>query len=286
MNNSDRKVELLKNAISPYAKYCDGYGNLGSSGDAYILGLTLGIGVVKKEFSHPGSTMLDQINAFDTAEIYGPYLGQINMSVVSSFCGLRGLIWGYDIAKSEIVNKKSNLLMYSTHKGKRKPVYSINPLIDATEKLFGNVEKRNFPLIPGAHVPCATKNIKVEGPARVYAAIAIGIAEDRNKDACLLMEDVGLIREQKEEEINIYHNLITNRISRSVIQIGMNQKVEYKKILVGVRSIFANEGEFACSLVAAPYFTIAKDAIPHGSIEKLTKMNLNEWQAITKNRGL
>src|SRR5690606_19271134 len=93
------KDVLLQNAISPYENYCDGYGNLSSSGNSYILGLTLGIGVAKKQSSHHGSKMLDEINAFDLAEVSGPYIGQLNMSIVSSFCGVQGLIWEYYIAK-------------------------------------------------------------------------------------------------------------------------------------------------------------------------------------------
>ncbi len=97
---------ILEKSISPYEKYCDGYGNTKSSGNSYLLGFVLSTGKTKKQFYHDGSKMLDEINAFDIAETKGPYIGQINMSIVSSFCGPQGLIWGYDIYASEALYKQ------------------------------------------------------------------------------------------------------------------------------------------------------------------------------------
>lgn len=91
------KLQKLKNSISSYNRNCDGYGNPSGNG-GYILGFLLEVGKVSKRLGHEGSSMLDEINSFDMAERNGTYLGQINMSIVSSFCGPQGLIWGYDIA--------------------------------------------------------------------------------------------------------------------------------------------------------------------------------------------
>jgi len=39
--------------------------------------MALGVGVTDVRFSHKGSKLLDEINAFDLAEIDGPYIGQL-----------------------------------------------------------------------------------------------------------------------------------------------------------------------------------------------------------------
>lgn len=66
-----------------------------------ILGINYAVTKTEKQFFHDGSTVLDQINAFDLAEIANANIGQINLIKVSSFCGPGSLIWGYDIAKAE-----------------------------------------------------------------------------------------------------------------------------------------------------------------------------------------
>lgn len=275
------KLEILSGGISPYENYCDGYGNSLSTGNAYLLGLVLSVGKSVKKFSHSGSKMLDEINVFDIAETTETYIGQINMSLVSSFCGLNGLIWGYDICrtKSNLVYQKE--LFRANLDGISAPVYSVSPVLKATKNLFGTLEKKKFPLLPGSHVPCAGKNIKMEGPGIIYASIAIGIPEIRNEDACLLMEDVGIIPDVIVANISRYRDYINKNISNSVLQIGINQRVKYKKILVGAKLIIVKEGEIACALVAAPYFTIAKNAIINGSLNKMLEVDLETWSKKT-----
>jgi len=72
-------------------------GYLGQGG--YLTALIMGFGSFPKTFSHKGSEVLDSVLAYDRAEVEDIYLGQINMSLVSSFSGPEGLIWGYDCAR-------------------------------------------------------------------------------------------------------------------------------------------------------------------------------------------
>ncbi len=58
---------MLKNALSPYDNYCDGFGPNHSSGNDYVLAVVLGVGKAKMQFNHEGSKLLDEINAFDVA---------------------------------------------------------------------------------------------------------------------------------------------------------------------------------------------------------------------------
>jgi histidine decarboxylase len=289
MNLKKLNAEKLSLAISPYDDYCEGYGNSGSSGNGYILGTFLGIGKAQAKLGHSGSRMLDEINAFDLAETDGPYIGQINMSIVSSFCGPQGLIWGYDLAVAKGLRRNIDRSTFPKYvmddRSGKIPVCSILPLVEATRSLFGTVDKKKFPLKPGAHVPCAGKNIKAEGPGRIYAGVAIGVAKNRDENACLLMEDTGQIPLENsisQDLVYAYEDMICTQLAESVVQIGHNQKVEYAEIFVGVKSIAINKDEIGCALVACPYFTIAKNAVKTSKKKEfdfsdIIESNIDEW---------
>lgn len=251
-------------ALGKYTKYCDGYGNPGASGSGYFVGLALGIGVAKLQFNHIGSSWLDSINAFDKAEVSDVNIGQMNMITVSSFCGPHGSFWGYHIAKQKNLYKKHRLLPKGSilYRKKSVPVYSAEPLIDATRELFGTKDKKKFPLKPGAHVPCAGKHITKEGPAQLYCGVGFGIAENGERDANLIMEDVGEIPyDIPEEERNHYKRSILENIAKSIMAVGKNQGVKYKEIFVDIKDTHVAPDEIGCALVAAPYFTLAQKAV-------------------------
>lgn len=274
------RSKIANAAISVFDNYCDGYGNPGANGNGYYLGMVLGCGVTDYSLSHEGSRILDEIDAFDKAEVGQTTIGQINMTIVSSFCGLHGLIWGYDVAKSKNMKRR---LEYGPKEiilenGSNIQIYSIEPIAEATKALFGTVENKKYPLIPGGHVPCASKNIKSHEPGRIYASIAVGIPKDREKNACLLMEDVGRWKSNmSEEEISSRKSTVVEKLAQSIVQIGKNQKVEYSEIFVGITDVELKEGQIGCALVAAPYFVLAKQAIPNNNPEKILDMNLEEW---------
>jgi histidine decarboxylase len=282
MDWNDYKSRTLKGAVSPYVRYCDGYGNSGSSGNNYILGLTIGVGVKDVLFSHKGSQILDEISAFDLAETDGPYIGQLNMSNVSSFCGPNGLIWGYDLARNEDRNIKPSASMFGktySYKGAEIIVHDAMTIVEASERLFGTVDVRRYTLFPGSHVPFAGRNIKISRPGTAYAAIAIGIAKNRQRDACLLMEDVGIL--ECADFVTNRETVLSNLI-RSILEIGANQRVEYSECFVGMKNCKVKDGQVGCALVAAPFFTIAKDAVVKNNngkadFQRMTKTTLEEW---------
>jgi histidine decarboxylase len=94
-----KREDLIKGAIGPFDDYADGYGNPGTSGLGYISVLKLETGKVKADMDK----VLEGIVSYDRAETNGSYIGQINMIAASSFNGLNGLVWGYDIAKHESI---------------------------------------------------------------------------------------------------------------------------------------------------------------------------------------
>lgn len=269
MLEQDKRIEILLNSISRYEDYCDGYISSNNPTGNYILGTVLSVGKDKVKFSHSGSAVLDEINAFDLAESNDAYIGQLNMSIVSSFCGPQGLILGYDILGNENNFAKDNLYKTFDYKGEKINSYHVKYLSSATRSLFGTVDNQKFPLKPGSHVPFASKNIKAFGPKKLYAGVAMGIPEDREKHACLIMEDCGVLAEDKES--------IMDNLCKSIFQIGENQRIKYTEIFVGIKTLKIEADEVGCALVAMPYFVIAQKAITH-SISEFVNISLNDWK--------
>ncbi len=265
--------------VSRYDKYCDGFKAFdGSNGGGYFLGLVLAVGISELELVHGGSGVLEQINAFDRAEVSGTNIGQTNMVTVSSFCGPTGLIWGYDVVRPDDLysqNKYGPVFVEDTNR--KIPVYSINPLLNALEGVFGTVEKKRFPILPGAHVLCALKSFELYGKSHIYSAMALGIAKDRDRDACLLMEDLGSLEGVDDLETS-REEIITN-ITKSVIKIGRNQKVTYKEIFAGMVDAEVPDGKVGCAIAAAPYFLLAKRAVLPGGVDELKQTSFRAWES-------
>ncbi len=243
----------------------------------YLLGIQLTAAKSKIQFSHQGSCILDRINCFDLAEVENANLSQINVMEVSSFCGPNGLIWGYDVfpCKKEILNFRIQ--------NKNIPIYNLNSLSYAFQNLLGTIEKPRFPFLPGSHLPCASKNIIAKGECIIYTAEGLGIPEDRQRQACLLMEDVGKI------PLNIfsveeYKKEILKKVIKSIITIGMNQRINFKEIFVGIKVIKVERGEIGCAMAVSPYFHLAKNAIPQ--YQDNLSLNIYEWENEVKNNFL
>ncbi len=269
---------------SAYNQHCTGYQNPDNIGTGYILAPSLHVGSVPIKFSHPDSVILDEINAFDMAEARGVYLGQINVITVSSFCGPQGLIWGYDLVTHAALQHKSQLKIttLTNHQKNKVPVYEAAPLFEATQQLLGGRDGKHFPILPGSHVPCATKRIIKTGPSHLYCALAIGIPQNRKQQACLLMENVGEMGPipHTAESIEQYRQHIKLDTAQSILLVGENQNINYQKIFVGISDIVITAGSIGCALVAAPYLCLAKKAIPtnYKTADALKSLSLNQWQ--------
>ena len=189
MHSPINRADIVNGAVGPFDDYCDGYGNPGSSGIGYISVLKLSTGTVAKTMD----SVLESIVSYDRAEKNDAYAGQINMIAASSFSGLNGAVWGYDLARHDGLDDGSIPPMMTRRRsdGVEIKVFPVAPLLEAGQALFGTAQSRRFPLLPGSHVICATKDVTVSGPTSVWSAIALSIAEDRDRDSSLFIEDVG-----------------------------------------------------------------------------------------------
>lgn len=263
---------MIKNFLSKEKDNCEGF-FANSKGNNYFLGVNFSVAKAPVKLSHKGSNILDCINAFDLAEIKEANIGQINMMTVSSFCGPKGRVWGLDVCRAD---KEESLPIKLKQNNKEIPVYDITPIKNAFKELVGTIDNPKFPFLSGSHVPCAVKTLTIAGKKRIYSALGLGIPVNRDKNACLLMEDVGYIPDKVES--GKYKKNILKNLAQSVLEIGKNQNIEYKEIFVGITDMQIGKNEIGCALVACPYFLLAQKANP--SKKDIFTLTLDEWKKI------
>jgi histidine decarboxylase len=272
--------EIVGSAVGPFDAYCDGYGNPGANGTGYVSVLTLHVGKVPKSSKLTGQNGkgLDGTVAFDKAESSEAYIGQINLVVASSFSGLNGVIWGYDIAKADELIRSPLASLFTLQRGRTEtPVYSMEPLLDAGKRLFGTREEKRFPMLPGAHIVAAHKDIIVVGPTTAWCGMALGIASDRQHYANLFMELCGELKLQSAGKRK-YFSQVLHKLAESVALVGENQGVGYKEIFVGIRHELIPSGYVGAALATAPYVVLAKNAIPQSGPQSLLSMSITDWE--------
>jgi histidine decarboxylase len=214
------------------------------------------------------SASLSRTVAFDRAEGAGPNVTQTNMVRVSSFNGPGGLLLGYDLLPGELA--PSGLAPG------RREAYDAAPLFAATRALFGTVAEPRFPIAPGAHLLCAYKECFLEGPGTLYAAFAIGLPQDRERDADLFMEDVGAL--DPAPDVEGQHRGLADALLDSAALVGENLGVRYERVLVAVEAFDVPEGHVGCALAAAPYVQLAQGVVPEEGAESLVRLSPREWE--------
>jgi histidine decarboxylase len=204
------------------------------------------------------------------------------MIAASSFNGINGCVWGYHLAKADAIadGSLSPIVRKQRHDGAEIPVWPVEPLLDAGQRLFGTDDARRFPIIPGGHVICAAKDVTVPGPTSVWCAIAIAIAEDRDTNANLFIEDVGhSIPAEDSSDREAHLDRLMENIAESVILCGEDQNVLYREIFVGYKTEWIPEGYVGCALTCAPYVVLAKNAVPSGGPpSRMLDMTITEWE--------
>jgi histidine decarboxylase len=300
--------DIVNGAVGSFGPYCMGYMNPGASGFGYISTMKLSVDAVNVAGLDPGAA---GIVSYDRCEKDDAYIGQINMGTASSFCGVNGALWGYHLAVADEINSGTLEPMF-TYPGPLYPrdeelpsqgpvpVYPVQPLLDAAERLFGRMDQtgdgetdlRRFPPMPGAHVICANKDFSSLGPGYFWAAIAIAIAADRTTTANLFIEDANIIPavavtnpdgstswsptpDQVQEQLQ--ENLLA--VCKSMILCGQDQNVVYTSIFAGVKFIFADGDHWGCALTCGPYVTLAQNAIPAGGqASDILDMTIDQWE--------
>ncbi len=260
-----------------FEEYCEGY--FAADAPQYMLGVSVKTGVVANSLICPGSTLLDEINAFDTAEVSGVNLGQLNVITVSSFCGPQGMIWGYDVCPPAHGHRS---LGSTARNGQQAEILDLDDLAAPFERLIGTVEEKRFPFMPGSHVPAALKMKTSREPGILYAALALGIPENRRRQACLMMENTGLCADDGTWEEK--RRQVIEAQAQSVLAIGENQQVRYSRIFVGVSSVAIRPGQTGCAMAMAPYFRLARNAFLRD--RDLSTLTIDEWEAATRDRFL
>ena len=138
---------------------------------------------------------------------------------VSSFSGPLGVIWGYDLAPPDDLRGK---LWFHVHEDPhdmftpnpqsppKVPVCNIEPLLITSQSLFGTVSHRRFPLMAGAHVPCAVKEAYFLDPNTnkptsgwLWNFLSLVIAENHDTDACSIVEDAGFFANDNSVDATI-----------------------------------------------------------------------------------
>ena len=293
-------VLVASKAVSPSDTNCFGYQNTDTGGH-YITTLKLSTGVINIE-GLDNDKVLTDIVSYDKAEKNSAYMGQVNVITVSSFTGPLSAIWGYDLAKAnklydKLLFKVPDDLMhipqgFQPHSLTKSqiPVYSIDPLLEATQALFGTADSRHFPIIAGAHVACAMKKAtsidpitNTPVPGWIWCFLALAIAERRECDASLFIEDVGFFPD--EVGVALFENEVIKKLKEKQKQVvlsqylcGINQNTPFSEIFVGYRYERVDTGYFGCALSCAPYITLAKEVYPiNGGTKRLAAMSLEEW---------
>jgi len=262
---------ILQNIVSPFEPYCSSSGMQPT--DPYITTPLITTGVAPIECSHSGSDLLDRIIAFDRAEGEFANITQTNMVTVSSFNGLNGAIWGYDLLPQELTRHPLVDENQFPH------VYDATPLFEATQALYGTVQEKHFPIAPGQHLLCAYKTFYHTGPSVIYGALALAIAEDRSQNADLYMEDHGTLTVghgntvSPEQQSAVIENLIL-----SVERISQNLGVRFERVFIGFKYRNVKAGEIGCAITAAPYIHVARNAVPDANPSLLTEMSVADWK--------
>ncbi len=267
--------DVVNGAVGPFPDNCAGYMNPPSQGIGYIAALKLSLGTVVADMDDG----LEGIVSYDRAEAADAYIGQINMLTASSFCGLNGAVWGYDLARADGL-RDGNVqpkMMLDRHDGAKVPIWSMMPLLDAGYRLFGSREQRRFNPLPGAMVVCANKSwtINPKTETVIWCALALAIPEDRNIAANLFIEDGS---DTESTGLKPLINLERN-IAKSILRCGRDQGVRYKEIFVESKMLPISHGTVGCALACVPYVTLPKAAIPPGKPpSSLIEMTIGEWE--------
>ncbi len=265
--------------LSRYPDHCEGASDPGR----YVVLLKTAAAKAPVAFSSPSSGSLDEIVAFDAAEAAGPYMGQINLIEVSSFCGVGGLIWGYDLARSESL--RDARLLDLDQGGRKVPVFDGRPLSEASRCLLGTADRRKFPIRPGSLCPAAYKTVICRSPGIAFGAFGVGIAADRSSSACVFMEDGGIVAPGSPGDGAGRRLAAARRVAGSILAVAANQRLTCAEIFVLYDEIEVGPGEVGCALPIVPYVRLAKKAVPRGGFARLRRMTLGEWLRETGRRA-
>ncbi|HEX3047315.1 MAG TPA: histidine decarboxylase, pyruvoyl type, partial [Bacillota bacterium] len=281
---------VINGAVGSDKKFCMGYMNPGASGNGYITTIKLSVGYVDIDQAElqasnvPLDIGTSGIVSYDRCECNDAYIGGINMLTASSFTGLNGAVWGYDLAIAD--GLRDDLLYYETWKdGRKTPVYNIEPLLDAARRLFGVQTQRRFNPMPGSMVICANKNTTTpfQNPGDwvwAWSFIALSFVDGRVDQTNLFIEDCNYFDGNLPWSVVAQKlNQTMHAVTKCIVLCGEDEGIEYKETFLGFRVIPVPATQIGCALACAPYVTLAKNAIPAGmQPADVTKLSIGDWE--------
>ncbi len=266
-----------------------GFGGLAiDAGDSYVNSCILTTGVVKMdEGKFPLDQGLENIVSYDRAEKNDAYIGEINMIQTSSFNGIRGVMWGLDLAIDPEIKSGKLPVLFNIEEGETSiPVYSMQPLQKAARQLFGLEKQRHIAPLRGSNVICAEKSYTTSGEqvtagGWVWALLLFAVAKDRVEHSSLFIEDAGYYKpDMNKDQVISALNDKCGGMATAAALCGIDQSTEYEKMFVGYKVTKVNPGEVGCALTCAPYVTLSVLGVL-GSYEddptKLLEMTTPEW---------
>ena len=180
--------DIVDGAVGAFPDNCAGYLNPGASGLGYIAALKLSVAKVKADMD----VGLEGIVSYDRCEADDAYIGQINMLTASSFCGVNGAVWGYDLARAEDLTEESANQAAAPRRRRGSGLFRAAA---SRRRLPAVREQGAAPLqsLAWCHGGLRQQELDHAAAARqdpqVWCAIALAIAEDRGAAANLFIED-------------------------------------------------------------------------------------------------
>ncbi|GAB6043282.1 histidine decarboxylase, pyruvoyl type [Endothiovibrio diazotrophicus] len=113
----------------------------------------------------------------------------------------------------------------------------------------------------------------------VWCFIALSIARDRERTVDLFMEDAGLWRENDDPRaLEAFLDRHRRAVVRSIVACGGNQRTRFERCYLTYAYTLIEPGQVGTALAVAPYFTLARDAVPPGGFGALYDMTLSQWE--------
>ncbi|MBY5345156.1 histidine decarboxylase, pyruvoyl type [Rhizobium leguminosarum] len=278
---------VVSGAIGPYAAVCGGTVGNGASGNGYVTGLKLAVGIASAVGLDEGTC---RIVSGDRCRVAGAYIGQTNFLIATSYTGLNGVIWGLDVVAEPSIshNVPQPLFLQNQPEGPPIPVLPIEPLLQASRQLLGTRESRDgqmreqrYPPLPGLQLVAAYKSGAGYGPGWVWSVLELAVLVDRSTGSSLFNEDGGMFgdAQTKEADVRSFLQQTLDRVGNSIVACGQNHNVRYGRIFAGAKALYVPEGYYGCAIACGPYLTLAQRTIPPGwSAARLAKADRPEWE--------
>ncbi len=272
-------AKVAEGAIGGDLQFCMGYMNPGAiNGNGYVVGLKMSADSVLLK----NMDTISQIGvAYKRCARNDAYMGQVNLHGCSHYVGLNGALWGYDLARHDGLKTQSPLYLQPQQGAGEIPVYDLEPLLKATERLFGTVDAQRFPVMPGAQLIGSNNRVEARGPVWIWSVMAVAIPANRNVAAVMLTHDTGLFGNDSNNENDMigYMDGLLRKVTYGIALTGKDQQVVFDKIYIGCKYLFVEPEHLGCAIACAPNLYLAQRCVPKSMAPAdLATLTLSQWE--------